>query len=101
MEDEKHFLTKFGEGGSEHDHNTISSSNGQNEQIFQQFQQISTTKKIKIWKCRKCHDQIWIDHFDLENFGDGHGQNWLDHFDYRTSILAKWSKNRGHRTPPP
>jgi hypothetical protein len=23
----------------------------------------------KIWNCRDCHDQIWIDHFDHENFG--------------------------------
>jgi hypothetical protein len=29
---------------------------------FQQFQQ------QKIWHGRDCHDKIWIDHFDLENF---------------------------------
>ena len=23
----------------------------------------------KIWNCKECHDQIWIDHFDHENFG--------------------------------
>jgi hypothetical protein len=23
----------------------------------------------KIWNCRDCRDQIWIDHFDHENFG--------------------------------
>jgi phosphatidate phosphatase PAH1 len=37
----------------------------------------------------------------IMEFEDGHGQNWLDHFNHRTSILAKWSKIRGHRTPPP
>jgi hypothetical protein len=43
-------------------HSTILSSKGQNLQTFQQFQQ------QKIWNCRDCHDQIWIDHFDHENF---------------------------------
>ena len=28
-----------------------------------------STISTKIWNCRDCHDQIWIDHFDHENFG--------------------------------
>jgi hypothetical protein len=56
----------------DHDHNTILSSNGHGQMVkinryfnkFQNFQQ-----QQKIGNCRDCHDQIWIDHFDRENFG--------------------------------
>jgi hypothetical protein len=30
-------------------------------------------KKSGIVNMINDHDQIWIDHFDHENFGDGHG----------------------------
>jgi hypothetical protein len=54
----------------DHDHNTILFLNGHGQMVkinsyfnkFQKFQQ------QKIWNCRDRHDQIWIDHFDYENF---------------------------------
>ena len=58
----------------DHDHNTILSSNGHGQMVkinryFNNFNKSQQFQQQKIWNCRDCHDQIWIDHFDHENFG--------------------------------
>jgi hypothetical protein len=67
---------------------------------------ISTISTEKIWNCKDCHYQIWIDHFDHENFiilG-----MVLVKIGLTCCILTLepqfWpngQKNRGHRTLPP
>jgi hypothetical protein len=49
---------------NDHGNNTILSSNGHGQMV--KINRYFNTKKI--WNCKDCHDQTWIDHFYHENF---------------------------------
>ena len=58
-------------GHFDHDHNALLSSNGHRQmvKINRSLNNFKNFNNKKIWNCKECHDQIWIDHFDHENFG--------------------------------
>jgi hypothetical protein len=66
---------------------------------FNNFNKFQTFQQQKIWNRRDCHDQIWIYHFDYENFGILGMVMVKIGLTILTIETQFWPKNRGHWTP--